>query len=361
MKKVFLSFLSGVAIVGLTSTIAFAAEIVNPDGELLDERELSIPGDPIGTESAFSITDVDEYGGINDGTVRNLGGKAGCGLDQSGDGDHPFATDTITVTESGDFTFRIVNSTGVRDTFLALYEGEFDKENPDQGVVGCNDDAGWTDGDTFESADDGDPAASRLWSAFTAEELSEGTYTVLLTTHDNYATNVLWYDDGNGDDKDGDGDGVSGSRSTATFEYWGPEGGLGSSESSSSSPSKSTEETGDPGIFLTVTGQEGRTFEGSDVVFGSYAVAPNSSYQLVVESITDSSQVNRTLATGTVNGGGHIERTVTLPRLNAGSYKIVLTGTAATRQPLKLTNHVNVDTAGKFASVSSERLQPVLN
>lgn len=122
----------------------------------------------------------------------------------------------------------------------------------------------------------------------------------------------------------------------------------------------SSAESSNPGIFLTVTGQAGRAFEGSDVVFGSYAVAPNSSYQLLVQSISNPSLINKVLATGHVNSGGHLERTIALPRLVAGSYKIILTGTGASGERLKLTNHINVDSAGKFTSVSAERLQPLL-
>lgn len=129
----------------------------------------------------------------------------------------------------------------------------------------------------------------------------------------------------------------------------------------SSGSSTTRKNVGQPGIFLTVAGEPGRLFEGSDVVFGSYAVAPNSSYQLIVQSISNPSLINQVLATGHVNSGGHLERTIALPRLVAGSYKVILTGTGTGGERLKLTNHVNVDGSGKFTSVSAERLQPVLN
>lgn len=66
------------------------------------------------------------------------------------------------------------------------------------------------------------------------------------------------------------------------------------------------------------------------------------------------------VATGHVNDGGHSERTVAIPRLVAGSCKVVLAGTGAGGESLKLTNHGNVDNSGKITSVSAERLQPVL-
>ena len=117
---------------------------------------------------------------------------------------------------------------------------------------------------------------------------------------------------------------------------------------------------GDPGIFLTVTGRVGYLFESSQVVYGAYAVAPNSAYQLSVQSITNPTMVNRVLASGRVNSGGHLEATTALPRLAAGNYKITFIGTAANGVPLKLTNHVNVDERGRYTSISAERLQPFL-
>ena len=132
-------------------------------------------------------------------------------------------------------------------------------------------------------------------------------------------------------------------------------------DSPSRNPSPSRDEVeGDPGIFLTVTGRVGLLFESSEVVYGAYAVAPNSAYQLSVQSITNPTVVNRVLASGRVNSGGHLEATTTLPRLTAGNYKITFIGTAANGVPLKLTNHVNVDATGKYTSISAERLQPFL-
>jgi hypothetical protein len=139
---------------------------------------------------------------------------------------------------------------------------------------------------------------------------------------------------------------------------WGPEGGI----VFGTEPTERSESVveGDPGIFLTVTGRVGYLFESSEVVYGAYAVAPNSAYQLSVQSITDPTMVNRVLASGRVNSGGHLEATTALPRLAAGNYKITLIGTAANGVPLKLTNHVNVDATGKYTSISAERLQPYL-
>ena len=120
------------------------------------------------------------------------------------------------------------------------------------------------------------------------------------------------------------------------------------------------EVAGPPGIFLTVTGGAGSLFEGRTVIYGSYAVAPNSPYKLTVQSISNPWRETRVLASGVVNSGGHLEATTVLPRMAADSYRIVFEGVAVNGQPLKLTNHVNVNAAGRFTSISAERLQPLL-
>ena len=114
-------------------------------------------------------------------------------------------------------------------------------------------------------------------------------------------------------------------------------------------------------IFLTVTGSAGSLFEGCTVIYGSYAVAPNSAYKLSVQSISNPWRETRALASGLVNGDGHLEATARLPRMEADNYRIIFEGVAANGQPLKLTNHVNVNESGRFTSLSAERLQPTLN
>ena len=343
MKKSVFTLISSLAIVGLTSTVAYAAIFPNPAGELLDRVDLSIPANPIVSVSAFTPDTLadDEL----------LGGVLGCELTGGSVSDsHPFVTDTITVGVGGSFTFRVVGSAGVRDPFLALYSGTFDRLDPDSGVLGCNDDAGARDGDTFVAAGDGYayPAINELWSQFSVT-LTAGTYTVMMTTYDNFANDTAWYDR--------NGDSGVGSVSTATFEYWGPSGGLVSASPSNSAAST---EIGVPGIFLSVTGGAGSLFEGRKVIYGSYAVAPNSAYKLTVQSISNPWRETRVLASGVVNSGGHLEATTVLPRMAADSYRIVFEGVAVNGQPLKLTNHVNVNAAGRFTSISAERLQPLL-
>ena len=70
---------------------------------------------------------------------------------------------------------------------------------------------------------------------------------------------------------------------------------------------------------------------------------------------------NRVLASGRTNEGGNLESTIALPELGEGSYRVTLVSSATNGARLKLTNHVRVDSVGKFASISAEDLQPLLN
>lgn len=128
----------------------------------------------------------------------------------------------------------------------------------------------------------------------------------------------------------------------------------------SSSGSQSSGEDSTAGIFLTVTSRAGDSFSGSSVIYGSYAILPLSPYQVTLQSITEPTEFNRVLSSGRTDRGGHLERTLSLPRVTSGNYKIIFTGTGANGELLRLTNHVSVDGSGKFISVSAERLQPLL-
>lgn len=124
--------------------------------------------------------------------------------------------------------------------------------------------------------------------------------------------------------------------------------------------SQDNEQAGSPGIFLSIGGNPGRLVEGTTVRFGSFSVAPNSSYMLNVQSINSRALTRTVLFEGVTNAGGHAEGRIELGALPAGSYKIVLRGSHAMGYPLVLTNHISVDGAGKFLSVSAEDLQPTL-
>jgi YVTN family beta-propeller protein len=118
---------------------------------------------------------------------------------------------------------------------------------------------------------------------------------------------------------------------------------------------------GSPGIFLYIAGSPGRLVEGTPVYHGSAGIAPNTSYTLSVQSMGARALTRTVLATGVTNGRGHVERRIEMGVLAPGAYKIVMTGSHPLGYPLVLTNHIVVDAAGKFVSVSAESQQPILN
>lgn len=118
---------------------------------------------------------------------------------------------------------------------------------------------------------------------------------------------------------------------------------------------------GAPGIFLHIAASPGRSVEGTPVFHGSAGIAPNTSYTLSIQSMGARALTRTVLATGVTNGRGHAEGRIEMGALAPGSYKIVMTGYHALAYPLVLTNHIVVDAAGKFVSVSAESQQPILN
>ena len=119
---------------------------------------------------------------------------------------------------------------------------------------------------------------------------------------------------------------------------------------------------GIPGIFLAVNEVlVGKPVDGAPVYYGAAGIQPNSTYSLSVQSVTNSALTRKVLATGTVNSRGHLNDRFGLPALNPGTYKVVMTGSHLLGYPLVLTNHIVVDAAGKFVSVSPESQQPFLN
>lgn len=127
-----------------------------------------------------------------------------------------------------------------------------------------------------------------------------------------------------------------------------------------SSGAGASESPGAPGIFLHIAGTPGRLVEGTPVYHGSVGVAPNTSYTLSVQSMDARALTRTVLVTGVTGGRGHVEGRIQLSALAPGSYKIVMTGTHRFGNSLVLTNHIRVDAAGKFVSVSPESMQPTL-
>lgn len=82
--------------------------------------------------------------GASDLTGGNLGGIAGCTMAQ---GAHVFQTRAVTANYTGTHSLEVTaysNTANVAftDSFLAVYQGSFDPNQPTANLVGCNDDGG---------------------------------------------------------------------------------------------------------------------------------------------------------------------------------------------------------------------------
>lgn len=136
-----------------------------------------------------------------------------------------------------------------------------------------------------------------------------------------------------------------------------------SSSSSSSAPPPNSSSEGLHGIFLHISGH-GSTYgqvDGTPIYYGSYGIKPNTTYILSLQSVTNPALTRTVLATGTVNGGGHLDARLEMGTLKAGTYKVVMTGTHRLGYPLVLTNYISVEVNGNFVSISPEHLQPTLS
>ena len=254
-SSTFTAILTGAVLASaLGATPAFAANYAVPDpssGVLIDTTGLYISETP----------DVFYVGSGRDGD-HALGGNRGCEINAKSD--HVFGTQSILVSVEGEYTFRVVetstNQTNfypevwnsfeyfgagrdlhpIEDSFIAIYEGGFDKDNPDSRVIGCNDDSdeiwavlnandGGTDPDWVDYAGDtgtwvygtdnvtinGDPVSGQM-PQFTAH-LEPGEYTILLTTWNEMPLD--WWTNSTAPDSDWD---WAGGDASVTTEIWGP-------------------------------------------------------------------------------------------------------------------------------------------
>lgn len=122
---------------------------------------------------------------------------------------------------------------------------------------------------------------------------------------------------------------------------------------SSSSP------TSTPGIFLTIHGREGMTAVGTQIRFGAFAIQNRSPYVVSIREGNDLS-TQRVLSSGRTNSGGHLDDSITLPNLPAGSHTVVLSAYQQSGAKLILGNSITVDSTGTITSVTSEKLQPTI-
>lgn len=178
-------------------------------------------------------TAIDDFEISLDQTGSNieLGGNPDCTMEA---GYHPYVEIPITITASGEFTFRVIDVTPVdedlqwgqpyypsQDLFLAVYTA-FDPAAPNTGLVSCNDDrplddVSFVNGGVTYISDDQAPE-------FIAT-LVPGQYTLVLTTYrstsaDDWALGQFseWSDVANLTWQP--------TAMTALFELWGPTGSL---------------------------------------------------------------------------------------------------------------------------------------
>ena len=118
---------------------------------------------------------------------------------------------------------------------------------------------------------------------------------------------------------------------------------------------------GVPGIFLAVNDVlVGSQVTGAPIYCGADSIQPNSIYTLSIQSVTNSALTRTILDSGSVNSRGHLDERVLLPKVNPGSYKIVMTGIHASGNLLVLTNFITIGANGGIVSVSPESQQPFL-
>ena len=194
---------------------ATVGDAPNPTGSLGESTTL-------GLSSTASTTNVLTVPGTI-GSIHNLGGDATCQIQS---GEHVYAPYTVSVSASGEYTFRVVTTDPltddvvawggqfpIGDPYVAVYS-TFDPNNPDSNIVGCND-----DGDDNGSGTEypGGTSATIGHTYLVEDEfpqfvktLDAGTYTLVLTTYGEYST-AAW-------------NGASFPAQSATFELWGPEG-----------------------------------------------------------------------------------------------------------------------------------------
>lgn len=185
-------------------------------------------------------------------TSDPLGSIPDCGIvaDDGNGGSvaHAYSLLPFTVSTAGDYTFRVVSSSPsmpdgtdsdpynygpyssvmppTGDLMMALYNGSIDLANDsDLGVLGCNDDSvlAGQEYDNYVNTNSANPAVysqsgqylNVKFPEFTVNNLPAGNYTILLTTWAGGYDMSSWQSQSFGNQ-------------TATFEFWGPQGGISS-------------------------------------------------------------------------------------------------------------------------------------
>lgn len=191
-----------------------------PAGELQFTQNVTIGTNP---RSFYAGTEDDGADGDH-----LLGGKRLCGLEVDGGQRHIYTTLDVTIVKAGLYTFRAVDSSPVgyyisdgdfhpiADSFLALYSS-FDPQNPDENVLGCNDDLndrfGYDNNPVAEVLSDGSWMEGH--HPYFSADLQPGEYTLLVTTWEAISKSE-WLAGGSEPRSWTPGE------ATLTFELWGP-------------------------------------------------------------------------------------------------------------------------------------------
>jgi hypothetical protein len=211
--------------------IETAGTVADPESTLLVTEEMVV---------ALDAEEMMVNGEVNDGDIL-LGANEACRLEL---GLHVYETLDLTITEAGVYDFRAIavnpfsshlywglGRTPSSDTFLAVYDN-FDPANPNNGVVGCNDDADGSGVDYVEVAFEENPAlvteAGDLINdrfPWFQSELAAGEYTLVLMFYQTAGTDNFSIGE-YGTTSEVYGDTWDPAPQSATFEMWGPAGGL---------------------------------------------------------------------------------------------------------------------------------------
>jgi hypothetical protein len=114
------------------------------------------------------------------------------------------------------------------------------------------------------------------------------------------------------------------------------------------------------GISLSVRASEGSLVAETRVVYGSFAIAPNTIYDLSLEKLNLPAATRTLLASGLTNNRGAVAGEVQIGALAHGRYKIQLSSTSREGNPLELVNQISVDKSGKLLSLTPETMQSTL-
>lgn len=213
--------------------VNMAYDVGNPNSTLLATETLIMPlgvSDMMVRESAIGGSDV------------LLGENGQCDVEA---GEHVYSALDFTVLAGGEFDFRAVNVSPMdedmywqveeypnSDPFMVLYEG-FNPDNPDAGVVGCNDNSDDSSGSAEIAAYWGPADDSLLtgtgyitddqWPWYRTT-LEPGNYSLVMMTPETISTED--FDAGQNGATSGNDDTWDPIAQSTTYEMWGPAGGL---------------------------------------------------------------------------------------------------------------------------------------